>query len=46
LLRERLATALAALPRNLAVVTSEAVKANKFAGGGSAPAAAPEAVQS
>ena len=43
---QRVATALAALPRNLAVVTSEAVKANKFAGGGSAPAAAPEAVQS
>jgi large subunit ribosomal protein L10 len=42
---QRVATALAALPRNLAVVTSEAVKANKFAGGGSAPAA-PEAVQS
>ncbi|MGC1201168.1 MAG: 50S ribosomal protein L10, partial [Candidatus Acidiferrales bacterium] len=28
---QRIATALAALPRNLAVVTSEAVKANKFA---------------
>jgi large subunit ribosomal protein L10 len=41
---QRVATALAALPRNLAVVTSEAVKANKFAGGGSA--AAPEAAQS
>ena len=27
---QRVATALAALPRNLAVVTSEAVKANKF----------------
>jgi large subunit ribosomal protein L10 len=40
---QRVATALAALPRNLAVVTSEAVKANKF-GGGAAPApAAPEA---
>jgi hypothetical protein len=36
------------LPRNLAVVTSEAVKANKFAGGGNAAKteAAPEAVQS
>ncbi len=33
---QRIATALAALPRNLAVVTSEAVKAGKF--GGSAPA--------
>ena len=48
---QRIATALAALPRNLAVVTSEAVKANKFAGGGkqlAIPAceAAPEAVQS
>ena len=30
---QRVATALAALPRNLAVVTSEAVKANKFGGG-------------
>ena len=49
---QRIATALAALPRNLAVVTSEAVKANKFAGGGNAAGntgtaeAAPEAVQS
>jgi len=34
---QRMATALAALPRNLAVVTSEAVKAGKF---GAAPAAA------
>lgn len=34
----RLATALAALPRNLAVVTSEAVKANKFGAGSGAPA--------
>src|SRR5208282_1457810 len=46
---QRVATALAALPRNLAVVTSEAVKANKFGpGGGSAapePAAVPEAAQ-
>jgi large subunit ribosomal protein L10 len=30
---QRVATVLAALPRNLAVVTSEAVKANKFGGG-------------
>ncbi len=37
---QRVATALAALPRNLAVVVSEAVKANKFAGG-PAPQAAP-----
>src|SRR6202451_244023 len=48
---QRVATALAALPRNLAVVTSEAVKANKFGGGGSAnnagsAVAAPEAVPS
>jgi large subunit ribosomal protein L10 len=35
---QRVATALAALPRNLAVVTSEAVKAGKFGGGeGAAP---------
>jgi large subunit ribosomal protein L10 len=34
---QRIATALAALPRNLAVVTSEAVKANKFGPGGAAP---------
>ena len=32
---QRVASALAALPRNIAVVTSEAVKANKFAGSGS-----------
>lgn len=38
---QRIATALAALPRNLAVVTSEAVKANKFGAGGAAPADAP-----
>ena len=38
---QRVATALAALPRNIAVVTSEAVKANKFAGGGAAPEEAP-----
>jgi large subunit ribosomal protein L10 len=37
---QRVATALAALPRNLAVVTSEAVKAGKF--GGTAAPAAPE----
>jgi large subunit ribosomal protein L10 len=40
---QRVATALAALPRNLAVVTSEAVKANKFGAGSGAPA--PEAAQ-
>jgi len=38
---QRIATALAALPRNLAVVTSEAVKANKFVSGEAAPAEAP-----
>lgn len=45
---QRIATALAALPRNLAVVTSEAVKANKFGPGGSVAevaAPAPEAAQ-
>jgi large subunit ribosomal protein L10 len=39
---QRIASALAALPRNIAVVTSEAAKANKF-GGGSAGEAAPAA---
>jgi large subunit ribosomal protein L10 len=39
---QRVATALAALPRNLAVVTSEAVKAGKFGGGTVAAPAAPE----
>src|SRR5579864_704583 len=44
---QRVATVVSAVSRNLAVVTSEAVKANKFAGGGAAPepAAAPEAAQ-
>jgi large subunit ribosomal protein L10 len=37
---QRIATVLNALPRNLAVVTSEAVKANKFAGGDAAPESA------
>ena len=36
---QRLAATLAAVPRNLAVVTSQAVKANKFGGGAAAPAA-------
>jgi large subunit ribosomal protein L10 len=42
---QRLATTLNALPRNIAVVVSEAVKANKFGSGGgaSAPAASTEA---
>lgn len=39
---QRVATALAALPRNLAVVTSEAVKAGKFSGGTATAPAAPE----
>ena len=41
---QRIATALAALPRNLAVVTSEAVKAGKFGGAAASPASeqAPE----
>jgi large subunit ribosomal protein L10 len=45
---QRVATALAALPRNLAVVISEAVKANKFGGGSAAPetTAAPESAPS
>jgi large subunit ribosomal protein L10 len=44
---QRMATALAAVPRNFAVVTSEAVKANKFGPGGGTPekAPAPEAAQ-
>jgi large subunit ribosomal protein L10 len=42
---QRLATTLNALPRNIAVVVSETVKANKFGSGGgaSAPAASTEA---
>jgi large subunit ribosomal protein L10 len=50
---QRVATVMAAVPRNLAVVTSEAVKANKFGGAGCGasgatpePAPAPEPVQS
>ena len=42
---QRVATALAALPRNLAVVTSEAVKANKFGPGGETSAPATESAQ-
>src|SRR6202140_1035653 len=41
---QRIALALNALPRNVAVVVSEAVKAEKFGSGG-APAASPEAAQ-
>ncbi len=40
---QRIATALAALPRNLAVVTNEAVKAEKFGAGGGKPT--PETAQ-
>ncbi len=40
---QRIAVALNALPRNAAVVVSEAVKANKFSGGAAAPS--PEAAQ-
>src|SRR5450432_4510254 len=39
---QRIAVTLNALPRNIAVVVSEAVKANKFGGSAAAPAAAPE----
>src|SRR5271157_2998096 len=39
---QRLAMTLNALPRNIAVVVSEAVKANKFGSGGGSPAASPE----
>jgi large subunit ribosomal protein L10 len=46
---QRIAVALNALPRNLAVVVSEAGKANKFGSGGAgaeaAPAPSPEAAQ-
>jgi|SRR6202171_785553 len=41
---QRIATALNALPRNLAVTVSEAIKANKF-GSSEAPAPSPEATQ-
>jgi large subunit ribosomal protein L10 len=41
---QRIALALNALPRNVAVVVSEAVKAQKFGPGG-APEASPEAAQ-
>jgi large subunit ribosomal protein L10 len=42
---QRIATALNALPRNLAVTVNEAIKANKFGSGGGTPAASPEAAQ-
>src|ERR1700755_3090213 len=40
---QRIAVALNALPRNLAVTVNEAIKANKFGSDGGAPAASPEA---
>src|ERR1700736_3040618 len=42
---QRIAMALNALPRNLAVTVNEAIKANKFGSGEGAPAASPEAAQ-
>src|SRR6202047_4516532 len=42
---QRIAMALNALPRNLAVTVNEAIKANKFGSGDGAPAASPEAAQ-
>jgi large subunit ribosomal protein L10 len=42
---QRIAFALNALPRNVAVVVSEAVKSKKFGPGEGAPAASPEAAQ-
>ena len=42
---QRIATAMNALPRNLAVTVNEAIKANKFGSGGGVPAASPEAAQ-
>jgi large subunit ribosomal protein L10 len=42
---QRIAMALNALPRNLAVTVNEAIKADKFGSGDGAPAASPEAGQ-
>ncbi|PYT76657.1 MAG: 50S ribosomal protein L10 [Acidobacteria bacterium] len=42
---QRVAVALNALPRNLAVTLNEAIKVNKFGSGGSSAAPAPEAAQ-
>src|ERR1700739_2815625 len=42
---QRIASALNALRRNLAVTVNEAIKANKFGSGEGAPAASPEAAQ-
>jgi hypothetical protein len=40
---QRIAMALNALPRNLAVTVSEAIKANKFGSGGAGASPSPEA---
>jgi hypothetical protein len=40
---QRIAVALNALPRNLAVTVNEAIKANKFGSGGGGAAPAPAA---
>src|ERR1700745_2024807 len=42
---QRIATAMNAVPRNLAVTVSEAIKAKKFGSDAGAPAASPEAAQ-
>jgi large subunit ribosomal protein L10 len=42
---QRIAVALNALPRNLAVTVNEAIKANKFGSGGDSAAPVPEAAQ-
>jgi large subunit ribosomal protein L10 len=42
---QRIAVALNALPRNLAVTVNEAIKANKFGSGGGGAAPAPETAQ-
>jgi large subunit ribosomal protein L10 len=42
---QRIAVALNALPRNLAVTVNEAIRANKFGSGGGGAAPAPEATQ-
>ena len=42
---QRIAVALNALPRNLAVTVNEAIKANKFGSGGGSASPAPEAAQ-
>jgi large subunit ribosomal protein L10 len=42
---QRIAVALNALPRNVAVTVNEAIKANKFGSAGGGPVPSPEAVQ-